>query len=110
MSRVRAYPSSAHIVEGDVDRAHSMQYGVRRLQSLCLVMELSGHIASQSSNPICPENILLSLISRLRRDVTRYLPLFENSGTFIFQLDNLLETGLNGQYDGQCTCGRCKMA
>ncbi|VDB82939.1 unnamed protein product [Peniophora sp. CBMAI 1063] len=32
------------------------------------------------------------------KDVTKFQPLFAKSGTFIFQLDNLLETGLNGQY------------
>ncbi len=32
------------------------------------------------------------------KDVTRYIPLFEKPGTFILQLDNLLETGLDGQY------------
>ncbi|KAH9945923.1 peptide N-acetyl-beta-D-glucosaminyl asparaginase amidase A-domain-containing protein [Epithele typhae] len=32
------------------------------------------------------------------KDVTRYTPLFAKNGTFILQLDNLLETGLDGQY------------
>ena len=32
------------------------------------------------------------------KDVTRFIPLFENPGEFIFELDNLLETGLDGQY------------
>ncbi|KAI0780713.1 peptide N-acetyl-beta-D-glucosaminyl asparaginase amidase A-domain-containing protein [Trametes elegans] len=32
------------------------------------------------------------------KDVTRYTPLFAKPGTFILQLDNLLETGLDGQY------------
>ncbi|KAH9901591.1 peptide N-acetyl-beta-D-glucosaminyl asparaginase amidase A-domain-containing protein [Cubamyces lactineus] len=32
------------------------------------------------------------------KDVTRYIPLFAKPGTFILQLDNLLETGLDGQY------------
>ncbi|KAI5122971.1 hypothetical protein M0805_006850 [Coniferiporia weirii] len=32
------------------------------------------------------------------KDVTRYIPLFSSPGEFIFELDNLLETGLNGQY------------
>ncbi|GJE90902.1 peptide N-acetyl-beta-D-glucosaminyl asparaginase amidase A-domain-containing protein [Phanerochaete sordida] len=32
------------------------------------------------------------------KDVTRFLPLFAKPGTFILQLDNLLETGLDGQY------------
>ncbi|RDX56537.1 hypothetical protein OH76DRAFT_1509456 [Lentinus brumalis] len=32
------------------------------------------------------------------KDVTRFIPLFSKPGTFILQLDNLLETGLDGQY------------
>ncbi|KZV71667.1 hypothetical protein PENSPDRAFT_684442 [Peniophora sp. CONT] len=32
------------------------------------------------------------------KDVTKFQPLFAKPGSFIFQLDNLLETGLNGQY------------
>ena len=32
------------------------------------------------------------------KDATRYIPLFAKPGTFILQLDNLLETGLDGQY------------
>lgn len=32
------------------------------------------------------------------KDVTRYIPLFAKPGTFILELDNLLETGLDGQY------------
>lgn len=35
------------------------------------------------------------------KDVTRYIPLFAKPGTFILQLDNLLETGLDGQYAGK---------
>ena len=32
------------------------------------------------------------------KDATRYTPLFAKPGTFILQLDNLLQTGLDGQY------------
>ncbi|KAI0724017.1 peptide N-acetyl-beta-D-glucosaminyl asparaginase amidase A-domain-containing protein [Cerioporus squamosus] len=32
------------------------------------------------------------------KDATRFTPLFSKPGTFILQLDNLLETGLDGQY------------
>ncbi|KAI0695701.1 peptide N-acetyl-beta-D-glucosaminyl asparaginase amidase A-domain-containing protein [Cytidiella melzeri] len=32
------------------------------------------------------------------KDVTRFLPLFSEPGTFILQLDNLIETGLDGEY------------
>lgn len=32
------------------------------------------------------------------KDVSQYMPLFETAGTFIFQLDNLIEQGLDGIY------------
>ncbi|KAI0062254.1 hypothetical protein BV25DRAFT_1825690 [Artomyces pyxidatus] len=32
------------------------------------------------------------------KDVTRFTPLFAKNGTFILQLDNLIETGLDGEY------------
>jgi len=32
------------------------------------------------------------------KDATKYMPLFAKPGTFILQLDNLIETGLDGQY------------
>ncbi|RDB21368.1 Peptide-N4-(N-acetyl-beta-glucosaminyl)asparagine amidase A [Hypsizygus marmoreus] len=32
------------------------------------------------------------------KDVTRYMPLFAKPGTFILQLDNLIQTGLDGIY------------
>ncbi|KIP09482.1 hypothetical protein PHLGIDRAFT_116276 [Phlebiopsis gigantea 11061_1 CR5-6] len=32
------------------------------------------------------------------KDVTRFLPLFSKAGSFILQLDNLIETGLDGEY------------
>ncbi|EEB96199.1 hypothetical protein MPER_04705 [Moniliophthora perniciosa FA553] len=32
------------------------------------------------------------------KDVTRYTPLFANPGTFILQLDNLIQEGLDGRY------------
>ena len=38
------------------------------------------------------------------KDVTRFLPLFSKPGTFILQLDNLLETGLDGQYASTKNC------
>lgn len=37
------------------------------------------------------------------KDVTRYTPLFSKKGTFILQLDNVLTTGLDGQYTSQLT-------
>ncbi|KAF5391346.1 hypothetical protein D9757_001888 [Collybiopsis confluens] len=35
------------------------------------------------------------------KDVTQYLPLFSHTGTFIFELDNLIETGLDGVYSSE---------
>ena len=35
------------------------------------------------------------------KDVTRYKPLFEESGSFILQLDNLIEPGLDGIYSSK---------
>ncbi|KAI9453624.1 peptide N-acetyl-beta-D-glucosaminyl asparaginase amidase A-domain-containing protein [Lactarius psammicola] len=32
------------------------------------------------------------------KDVTRFIPLFSESGTFILQLDNLIQAGLDGEY------------
>lgn len=32
------------------------------------------------------------------KDVTRYTPLFAEAGTFILELDNIVETGLDGEY------------
>ncbi|KAI0341818.1 hypothetical protein BDW22DRAFT_280762 [Trametopsis cervina] len=32
------------------------------------------------------------------KDVTRFIPLFKKPGTFVLQLDNLIQTGLDGEY------------
>ncbi|EKM55501.1 uncharacterized protein PHACADRAFT_256164, partial [Phanerochaete carnosa HHB-10118-sp] len=32
------------------------------------------------------------------KDVTRYTPLFAKNGTFVLELDNIVETGLDGEY------------
>ncbi|KAI8989648.1 peptide N-acetyl-beta-D-glucosaminyl asparaginase amidase A-domain-containing protein [Trametes punicea] len=45
-----------------------------------------------------PEPTLDGIIWTYLKDVTRYIPLFAKPGTFILQLDNLLEPGLDGQY------------
>jgi len=36
------------------------------------------------------------------KDVTRYTPLFAKPGTFILQLDNLIQQGLDGVYSSAC--------
>ncbi|PPR08105.1 hypothetical protein CVT24_010566 [Panaeolus cyanescens] len=38
------------------------------------------------------------IIWTYEKDVTRYIPLFAKPGTFILQLDNLIQTGLDGIY------------
>ncbi|KZT26436.1 hypothetical protein NEOLEDRAFT_1162094 [Neolentinus lepideus HHB14362 ss-1] len=45
-----------------------------------------------------PEPTQDGIIWTYLKDVTRYIPLFAEPGTFILELDNLLETGLTGQY------------
>ncbi|KAF8212233.1 peptide N-acetyl-beta-D-glucosaminyl asparaginase amidase A-domain-containing protein [Mycena galopus ATCC 62051] len=45
-----------------------------------------------------PEPTTTGIIWTYIKDVTRFIPLFAKPGTFILQLDNLLETGLNGIY------------
>ncbi|KAJ7685189.1 peptide N-acetyl-beta-D-glucosaminyl asparaginase amidase A-domain-containing protein [Mycena polygramma] len=45
-----------------------------------------------------PEPTSTGIIWTYVKDVTRYTPLFAKPGTFILQLDNLIETGLNGVY------------
>ncbi|KAJ7063314.1 peptide N-acetyl-beta-D-glucosaminyl asparaginase amidase A-domain-containing protein [Mycena amicta] len=45
-----------------------------------------------------PEPTLAGIIWTYVKDVTRFTPLFAKPGTFILQLDNLIETGLNGVY------------
>lgn len=37
--------------------------------------------------------------------MTRYLPLFEDPGTFILELDNIVETGLTGEYASKLSHG-----
>ncbi|KAJ6596897.1 peptide N-acetyl-beta-D-glucosaminyl asparaginase amidase A-domain-containing protein [Mycena vulgaris] len=45
-----------------------------------------------------PEPTAAGIIWTYIKDVTRYTPLFAKPGTFILQLDNLIQTGLNGVY------------
>ncbi|KAF7322979.1 hypothetical protein HMN09_00077600 [Mycena chlorophos] len=45
-----------------------------------------------------PEPTFNGIIWTYVKDVTRFTPLFAKEGLFILQLDNLLETGLNGIY------------
>ncbi|KLO12594.1 hypothetical protein SCHPADRAFT_407216 [Schizopora paradoxa] len=50
-----------------------------------------------------PEPTFDGIIWTYLKDVTRFIPLFSKPGEFIFELDNLLETGLNGQYASTVT-------
>ncbi|KAK7014861.1 peptide-N4-(N-acetyl-beta-glucosaminyl)asparagine amidase A [Favolaschia claudopus] len=45
-----------------------------------------------------PEPTAAGIIWTYIKDVTRFVPLFAKPGTFILQLDNLIQTGLNGVY------------
>ncbi|TFK76438.1 hypothetical protein BDN72DRAFT_235731 [Pluteus cervinus] len=45
-----------------------------------------------------PEPTTNGIIWTYVKDVSRYIPLFADPGTFILQLDNLIQTGLNGVY------------
>jgi Peptide N-acetyl-beta-D-glucosaminyl asparaginase amidase A len=49
-----------------------------------------------------PEPSLNGIIWTFLKDVSRYVPLFAKPGTLILDLDNIVEPGLTGQYDG---CG-----
>ena len=40
------------------------------------------------------------------KDVTRYMPLFKETGSFILQLDNLIEAGLDGVYSSKVSSSR----
>ncbi|KZT09543.1 uncharacterized protein LAESUDRAFT_722507 [Laetiporus sulphureus 93-53] len=50
-----------------------------------------------------PEPTTDGIIWTYVKDVTRYIPLFSEPGTFLFELDNLLEDGLTGQYASTVT-------
>ncbi|KAH9951906.1 peptide N-acetyl-beta-D-glucosaminyl asparaginase amidase A-domain-containing protein [Amylocystis lapponica] len=45
-----------------------------------------------------PEPTPSGIIWTYVKDVTRYIPLFSKQGSFILELDNIVETGLNGEY------------
>ena len=45
-----------------------------------------------------PEPTHKGIIWTYIKDVTRYIPLFTEPGTFILELNNLLQNKLNGQY------------
>lgn len=64
-----------------------------------LLRQLADHtLVWRTSTPEpTPDGIIWTYI----KDVTRYIPLFADSGTLILELDNLLETGLNGIYSSE---------
>ncbi|KAG9318485.1 peptide N-acetyl-beta-D-glucosaminyl asparaginase amidase A-domain-containing protein [Chiua virens] len=45
-----------------------------------------------------PEPTINGIIWTYINDVTRYIPLFAEAGTFVLELDNIVETGLMGEY------------
>jgi hypothetical protein len=64
-----------------------------------------GHIVWRTSTPEPTSGA--GIIWQYLKDVTRFLPLFSKPGTFILQFDNLIETGLNGEYaSAYCICWR----
>ncbi len=44
--------------------------------------------------PFGDDGIVLTYI----KDVTRFIPLFSKPGTFVLQLDNVIQSGLDGEY------------
>ncbi|KAJ7219276.1 peptide N-acetyl-beta-D-glucosaminyl asparaginase amidase A-domain-containing protein [Mycena pura] len=52
----------------------------------------------ESERTSTPEPTFAGIIWTYIKDATRFTPLFAKPGTFILQLDNLIETGLNGVY------------
>ena len=64
-------------------------------EHLCNWMSLNTDSVWRTSTP---EPIKDGIIWTYIKDVTRYIPLFANPGTFILELNNILATGLTGQY------------
>ncbi|KAH9015483.1 peptide N-acetyl-beta-D-glucosaminyl asparaginase amidase A-domain-containing protein [Lactarius hengduanensis] len=52
----------------------------------------------RSSTPIPDDSGDGGIVWTYVKDVTRFLPLFSNPGTFILQLDNVVESGLDGEF------------
>ncbi|KAH9015404.1 peptide-N4-(N-acetyl-beta-glucosaminyl)asparagine amidase A [Lactarius pseudohatsudake] len=52
----------------------------------------------RSSTPIPAESGLDGIVWTYVKDVTRFIPLFSKPGTFILQLDNVVESGLDGEF------------
>ncbi|KAF8844962.1 hypothetical protein BDN67DRAFT_1050060 [Paxillus ammoniavirescens] len=46
-----------------------------------------------------PEPTYQGIIWTYTKDMTRYIPLFAKPGAFILELDNIVEAGLDGEYD-----------
>ncbi|KAH9010509.1 peptide N-acetyl-beta-D-glucosaminyl asparaginase amidase A-domain-containing protein [Lactarius pseudohatsudake] len=52
----------------------------------------------RSSTPIPDESGDDGIVWTYVKDVTRFIPLFSKPGTFILQLDNVVESGLDGEF------------
>ncbi|KAH9031822.1 peptide N-acetyl-beta-D-glucosaminyl asparaginase amidase A-domain-containing protein [Lactarius hengduanensis] len=52
----------------------------------------------RSSTPIPAESGPDGIVWTYVKDVTRFIPLFSKPGTFILQLDNVVESGLDGEF------------
>lgn len=66
-----------------------------------VLRQLADHNITLVWRTSTPEPIPDGIIWTYIKDVTRYIPLFADSGTLILELDNLLETGLNGIYSSE---------
>ena len=60
------------------------------------VFDETGQIVWRTSTPepVKGDGIIWTYL----KDVTRFIPLFSKPGTFILQLNNIVETGLDGEY------------
>lgn len=73
---------------------HNTESGYEYLQS-SFAMSLNTDSVWRTSTP---EPTRKGIIWTYTKDVTRYIPLFAEPGTFILELNNIVQTGLNGEY------------
>jgi hypothetical protein len=62
---------------------------------------VSGHSSNLTSvwRTSTPEPTYQGIMWTYTKDMTRYIPLFSKPGAFILELDNVVEAGLDGEYD-----------
>jgi hypothetical protein len=61
-----------------------------------MFFDKTGHVVWRTSTPepVKGDGIIWTYL----KDVTRFIPLFSKPGTFILQLDNIVQTGSDGKY------------